>query len=76
MSAEWAAVIVTLVGIAGTVINVLISLNIRSSINALKVWILEKFVTKEDLHSSFAPFSAVRGVMQLDESVRRKASGD
>lgn len=51
MNAEWALVIVTLIGFAGTVFNVWVMTRIRADVSDLKVWALEKFIDKADARS-------------------------
>ncbi|HEY6018656.1 MAG TPA: hypothetical protein VIY48_01840 [Candidatus Paceibacterota bacterium] len=51
MNAEWALVVVTLIGFAGTVFNVWVMTRIRADVSDLKVWALEKFIDKADARS-------------------------
>lgn len=49
MNADDALVTITIIGSAGTLANVWLTLSIRNSILGLKLWTRENFVAKEDL---------------------------
>ena len=69
MTAEWAAIWITFVGLVGTVLNVWLTMRIRNDILGLKVWSMEKFIAKADIASYIPPYQ--RMAVQVRESERR-----
>lgn len=49
MTPEQAANYITVVGVVGTAVNVIITLMIQKSILGMKLWVRENFIAKEDL---------------------------
>jgi hypothetical protein len=49
MTAEWAAVYITVIGIIGTIVNLALTFWIRSAVLGVKLWVTENFVSKADM---------------------------
>lgn len=55
MGAEWVAIYITVIGAAGTAINLWITTRISNSILKLELRITEKFATKEEMERGLSP---------------------
>lgn len=75
MNAEWAAVIITAVGIIGTAMNVWLTSRIYNTILQLKLWCVEQFVKKEELPNFLAPYNIMNQREQIRESEARVRRG-
>jgi hypothetical protein len=73
VSAEWAAIYITIFGFVGTAVNVWITLRISNSIRGLKIWVMEKFVSKDDMTHYLSP---IKQSIQMVGSTRRMAGFD
>jgi hypothetical protein len=55
MTAEWAAVYITVIGIIGTIVNLALTFWIRSAVLGVKLWVTENFVSKDDMSHYLSP---------------------
>lgn len=62
-------IVVSIVGMIATFINVWVMLRIRADVAELKLWAVDRFVSKEELRASIASYQ--RSAQQLTESYSR-----
>jgi hypothetical protein len=68
VNAEWAAIYITLIGLAGTALNVWIALTIRASVLKMQLWATDKFVSKDDMPNYLSP---IKASIQMISSAKR-----
>lgn len=68
MTAEQAAIYITIFGAVGTCANIWIMLNIRNGILGVKLWATDKFVAKDDMTTYLSP---LKDSIQMVGSARR-----
>lgn len=59
---------ITIVGGIGTAVNVILTLIIKSAVSGLKLWAIEKFVSKDDMSTYLSP---IKDSIQMVGSGRR-----
>jgi len=68
MTAEWAAVYITVFGALGTAANIWIATRIRADIMGVKLWAIDRFVSKSDMSNYLSP---IKDSIQMVGSARR-----
>ncbi len=70
MSPSDAANYITVIGAVGTAANVILMLIIKNAISGLKLWAIEKFVTKEEISNFLSPLKDNIQVSLSEKRVR------